>query len=283
MFLLPLIFHLFLATMSSLGNNDFEGNLYSEQLDDVLQRHQKLTFASDVGALFASIATFTSTDASLLNPRKGGTPGSKTIKRQRLDVDEHLKSMPPALFRRKYRMGFDSFYKLLDILEAHLPATGEDRKSGATTNGPISKCAWLSMVLRYFAGGDSADIWDHHGCHIDETLKSVWSVVDAIHKAPEMKIEFPRTHEEQSLVADGFRVKSEIGINNCVGSIDGILIWIHKPGKNDVKAIKFGPAKFFCGRKKKFGLNMQAVCDAEGRFLDVEIEYPGSTSDFFCI
>ena len=281
MFLLPLIFHLLLATMSSLGNNDFEGNLYSEQLADVLQRHQKLTFASDVGALFASIATFTSTDASLLNPRKGRTPGSKTIKRQRLDVDEHLKSMPPALFWRKYRMGFDSFYKLLDILEPHLPATGEDRKSGATTNGPISKSARLSMALRYFAGGDPADICDHHGCHIDETLKSVWSVVHAIHEAPEMKIEFPRTHEEQSLVADGFRVKSEIGINNCVGSIDGILIWIHKPGKNDVKAIKFGPAKFFCGRKKKFGLNMQAVCDAEGRFLDVEIGYPGSTSDFF--
>ena len=178
-------------------------------------------------------------------------------------------------------MGFDSFYKLLDILEPHLPATGEDRKSGATINGPISKPARLSMALHCFPGGDSADTCDHHGCHIDETLKSVWSVVDAIHKAPEMKIEFPRTHEEQSLVADGFRVKSEIGINNCVGSIDGILIWIHKPGKNDVKAIKFGPAKFFCGRKKKFGLNMQAVCDAEGRFLDVEIEYPGSTSDFF--
>ena len=149
MFLLPLIFHLFLATMSSLGNNDFEGNLYSEQLADVLQRHQKLTFASDVEALFASIATFISTDASLLNPRKGRTPGSKTIKRQRLDVDEHLKSMPSALFRRKYRMGFDSFYKLLDILEAHLPPEkiGNLEQLPMVRSQNLHGSAWRSATL----------------------------------------------------------------------------------------------------------------------------------------
>jgi DDE superfamily endonuclease len=31
---------------------------------------------------------------------------------------------------------------------------------------------------------------------------------------------------------------------------------------------------------KKFGLNMQAVCDSQQRFLDVYIGHPGSTSDF---
>ena len=34
-----------------------------------------------------------------------------------------------------------------------------------------------------------------------------------------------------------------------------------------------------CGRKKKFGLNCQAVCDVRGRILDISIIYPGSTSD----
>ena len=187
----------------------------------------------------ASIVAFTSLDVSLLNAHKGRSPGSKTIKRKRLNVDEHFLSMDPALFRRKYRMGFDSFYKLLDILEPHLKDTGEDMKFGSTPNGPITKSARLSMALRYFAGGDPADICDHHGCSLDEPLRSVWFVVDAIHEAPEMNIVFPQTHEEQALVAEGFRAKSEIGIDNCVGAIDGILIWIHKPGKNDVKAIKF--------------------------------------------
>jgi DDE superfamily endonuclease len=31
---------------------------------------------------------------------------------------------------------------------------------------------------------------------------------------------------------------------------------------------------------KKFGLNMQAVCDSQRRFLDVEIRHPGATSDY---
>ena len=35
-----------------------------------------------------------------------------------------------------------------------------------------------------------------------------------------------------------------------------------------------------CGRKKKFGLNMQATCDSRGFFLDVDIKFSGATSDY---
>jgi DDE superfamily endonuclease len=37
--------------------------------------------------------------------------------------------------------------------------------------------------------------------------------------------------------------------------------------------------KFFV-EEKKYGLNMQAVCDSQRRFLDVYIGHPGATSDF---
>jgi hypothetical protein len=37
--------------------------------------------------------------------------------------------------------------------------------------------------------------------------------------------------------------------------------------------------KFMCGRKKKYGLICQAVCDIRGLILDISIMYPGSTSD----
>ena len=42
---------------------------------------------------------------------------------------------------------------------------------------------------------------------------------------------------------------------------------------------KVNSGKFFCGCKHKFGLNCQAVCDARGRFMDISIVFPGSTSD----
>jgi DDE superfamily endonuclease len=70
------------------------------------------------------------------------------------------------------------------------------------------------------------------------------------------------------------------GFDNCVGCVDGLLIWINKPNKRDLLATKSGATKFYCGRKNKYGLNMQATCDADRKFLDVEIQHPGATSDF---
>ena len=78
-----------------------------------------------------------------------------------------------------------------------------------------------------------------------------------------------------------FKALSKAQSDSCAGCIDGILIWIHKPSTPDLdNNIEFGSKKFFCGRKKKFGLNMQAVCDARRRFIDVSIEHPGCTSDY---
>ena len=156
-----------------------------------------------------------------------------------------------------------SFSWLYDILEPHLNSTCVTRSApGSVPNGPITMISCLAMALRYCAGGDPADIADHHGVNVVEVTRSVWDVINAIHAAPQLNITFPKTHEEQELVANGFVSKSDLDINTCAGAIDGILIWIHKPSKRDVKAIQFGPSKFFCGQKKKFGLNMQAVCDA---------------------
>jgi hypothetical protein len=110
----------------------------------------------------------------------------------------------------------------------------------------------------------------------------VWFVVDAIHAAESMDIKFPTSHDEQRRIAEGFRRKSRIGLSNCVGAIDGLLVWIHKPSLKDIiENIKFGPKKFFCGRKKKYGVNLMGTCDHRGYFLDVEIRHPGATSDFY--
>ena len=38
-------------------------------------------------------------------------------------------------------------------------------------------------------------------------------------------------------------------------------------------------SKFFCGRKHKFGLNLQAICDHKKRFLYISVMYGASASD----
>ncbi len=57
---------------------------------------------------------------------------------------------------------------------------------------------------------------------------------------------------------------------------------MNKPCKKSKLQSQIGPKKFYCGRKKKFGMNLQAICDLKRRFIDIDVRHPGSTSDYLC-
>lgn len=123
-----------------------------------------------------------------------------------------------------------------------------------------------------------------HGISFGEVYHSVWLVTDAVNSCNELSFEFPSTHGEQQAIATGFEKKSKVGFKCCAGAIDCMLLWLEKTADDCCEKAKVASKKFYCGRKKKFGLCMQAVCDDESRFLDVSIGHPGSTGDFlaFC-
>ena len=110
--------------------------------------------------------------------------------------------------------------------------------------------------------------------------KSVDYIISAVLNCKEMEIKFPSNHLQQLEIAQGFKSISRVGFSNCVGTIDGILIWLLKPTKKECDRAGVGSKKFFCARKHKFGLNLQAVCDSKKRFIDLSLKFPGSTSDF---
>lgn len=281
--------YFYAMTMSSNHSkrrDKYEQYLADEDEFDLHERAKRRRILIGYASAIATIATTSvlSTSGKALSIHRGRVPGAKTIKRERLDVAQSCHDMNDRHFRRRYRMDKESFWILLDIIEPHLPSTGESRVRGSICsipNGPITHTARLSMALRIAAGGDPLDIAVNHGVSDAEPTESFWLVVDAVHKSFQLDINFPTSHEAQYELAQEFRSKSTIGITNCVGAIDGILMWIHKPTDQDCDVLGFRQTKFFCGRKKKFGLNMQAVCDARRRFLWVELRYPGSTSDFF--
>ena len=74
-------------------------------------------------------------------------------------------------------------------------------------------------------------------------------------------------------LATEFIGQSQAGFNNCVGCID------EKPSKQQCTEAGVDSGKFYCGRKGKYGLNLQAVCDAHCRFIDVSLQHPASASD----
>lgn len=207
--------------------------------------------------------------------------------RVRRTVKSIFREHGPYYVRRAYRMTEEAFWELHSLLDPLItsdyrrkPGSREKKHRNGSKNGIISSDIRLSVAIRYFAGGRPEDISIGHGISHSEVFVSVWQVVDAVNRCTQLAFGFPACHEEQKKIALGFKERSEVGIDCCVGATDGLLIWIEKPSKRDCDVARCGEKKFFCGRKHKFGLNLQGTCDARGRFLDMSIGHPASTSDF---
>jgi hypothetical protein len=249
---------------------------------------ENIVVSNPIVMLFMYVAILLAGTPSTLfrHPKEGHS--SPFIPRKRRDVGSLFRELGPIYSRRAYRMDIESFWSLHRMLRPYLrgrvrpPASSNSKKKhrNGAANGIISSTIRLSIALRYFAGGCAYDISLTHGVSHTEVYTSVWRVVDAINKCEKLDIQFPSDHVKQREIATGFAKKSDAGFKMCAGAIDGIMIWIEQPTEADCNEAGCGAKKFFCGRKKKYGLNMQATCNSNGLFLDVSICHPGATSDF---
>jgi len=212
---------------------------------------------------------------------KGKREQNPHRERTRRFVNQIFQELGPYCLRRAYRMDAASFWELHRILKPYIESKKKQthHKKGAK-NGLISTEIRLSSGIRYFAGGRPDDICLVHGISHSEVFNSVWKVLDAVNKCPLLDICYPTDHNTQRKIAADFKRRSQAGFDCCAGAIDGMLVWTEKPTEASCKRADCGVKKFFCGRKKKFGVSLQGVCDAECRFLDISIGHPGSTSDY---
>ena len=209
----------------------------------------------------------------------------RTVVRHRNSVNSIFRELGPYYVRRSYRMREVDFWNLLDLISPYIPKNkkhNKKRKRGKDhyPNGKIHNSLRLSIAIRYFAGASPYDLMVIHGVGMTDVYKSIWLIVDAVNLCPSFRIVFPTCHEQQKNIAEGFRAKSWVDFDNCVGAVDGILIWMNKPSSHILKKAGLGVKKFFCGRKKRYGLNMQAICDHQRRFIYIDISHPASTSDY---
>ena len=178
-------------------------------------------------------------------------------------------------------MHVETFYMLYRKIKRDLfQAISYSSKRKNAPNGRVHPTVRLACALRVFAGGDPLDIAVVFGVSRTVVYDSTKFVLQAVNACKELAIEFPEDHGKQQEIADGFRKKSKADIGNCVGCTDGMLVWLLCVTEKECNKVGVGSKKFFCGRKKRYGLNLQATCDHEKRFTNISISFPAATSDF---
>ena len=212
--------------------------------------------------------------------RKGTRTGCPTMKRERKTISQIYREISDTMFRRSYRMSFNTFLILYNTIKTHLIAAMSNPSDKANApNGRIPLSSRLGMAIRVYAGGDPCDIHQLYGVSYREVFYSVDYVTDAINQCPLLAISFPTNHTSQQELAKDFQTVSKAGFSGCCGCLDGILIWMHRPSAKECEDIRVGCSQFFCARKNKYGVNLQALCDRHLRFLDISVLFGGCTSD----
>ena len=156
---------------------------------------------------------------------------------------------------------------LKDGIDEYVHKEGTSTNSSANQpfyrkNGKITTQICLACALWYFVGGSYLDIIMSHAVGIMDFYPSVWAVVHATNKCPFLDFQFPSTLAECQSISREFSSRSKAGFTNCIGCIDGLLIWLEKPSKDQCNEVGVDSRKFLCRRKGKFGLNLQGICDA---------------------
>jgi len=133
-----------------------------------------------------------------------------------------------------------------------------------------------SMTLRYLAGGAWQDITRVHKVAQSTFEAKVKLVIAAIIAvvlpgAVEMSYDADWLHEKEKV----FARKSGGAVHGCIGALDGLAISIRMPTKGHSDNNPQG----FRNRKGFYSLNLQAMCDADRRFMFLGMDAQGSTHD----
>ena len=84
-----------------------------------------------------------------------------------------------------------------------------------------------------------------HAIGVTDFYLSIWAVVEATNQCPSLKFKFPTTISECQAISSEFSVRRKAGFNNCIGCIDGLLIWMEKPSKKECEQIGADTGKSF--------------------------------------
>jgi hypothetical protein len=98
-----------------------------------------------------------------------------------------------------------------------------------------------------------------------------------VNEAPALNIQLPGTPEEWENIRSGFAQKSFNELfHGCVGVMDGFFQPTIAPTRKECQG---NVTAYYLGHYESYGLNCQAACDADLRYLYFGVVGPGKTND----
>ena len=200
----------------------------------------------------------------------------------RIDWQEHLaKEHHTGNFESRYHMDLDKFNTLVDLLRPWI--TVDFRQSMRSTSGniPIYPELVVATGLRFMGGELPKSLEDMIGMSKSSVDRVIDIFFDAIDSCSQLDIRLPAVDDTEDLelksVALGFKGKSwsEGLFDGCIGALDGWLCCTKSPRDKNIT----NKRAYYSGHYKRFGLNVQAMCDSELRFIYFAVCAPGGTND----
>ena len=174
-------------------------------------------------------------------------------------------NVPPGTWKKNLRMSKECFYNLVAQLD---PVIGP--KPNSPNYRFLTTDKKLAVTLYYLK--DTGSLWmtaNTFGIHQSTVTKVITEVCSAINRLlGPTYIHLPRNKGEMRQKASEFELK--FGMIQAIGCIDGTHVALKRPPDN---------SQDFFNYKQFFSLNIQAVCDSNGYFMDVECRWPGSVHD----
>lgn len=197
-------------------------------------------------------------------------------KHRRINWEEHMDMLRHTRqFQSRYHMKESSFNTLINLLRDDIKVNEVRSRASSMGNEPIFPELVAAAGLRFLGGEFPKSLADIYGMSVASTDRVIRLFLKAVIMCDSLSLQIPVTKDELKKGAGDFtNISGAFGLyHGVIGAIDGWLCTTQQPG--DVP----NPADHFSGHYQRFGLNVQAICDANLRFLYVAIAAPGKTND----
>ena len=173
--------------------------------------------------------------------------------------------MPLHEWNNNFRMSKDDFFQLVEIIRPYAR-----ERSSKVRKDVITLEKRLAITLYYLKDQGSmkmtANVFGVAQCTVGQVVHEMCKILSE-NIGPKM-IKFPSDKDEVMQAISEFHTR--FGFPKVIGCVDGTHIPIKAPSENTHDYFSY---------KMCYSVNVQAICDAFGRFINVEVKWPGSVHD----